>query len=349
VPSALTEKALTLSSQGKTKEAISVYESVANKYSSTAQGRNALLQLAILNDNAGNTSAAIEKYKQVVRNYPSSSEAAMAVQDMKRIYADRGDIEELNSFLESVDGAPQLDAVERNAIAASGLLRKAKAATSTSEKLKLANKLLTTYPDAEGAEEALCIKANAEYTQGNSDQALTDFTSLAAKASSASMRHSARMGILRAARDMGRSELVISTANEILASSAGADSDIPEVKYAQACAYADSGKESQAKKLWTELARTPSNLYGTRAAYSLADYQYQAKQYTTAEKTINTLIDANPPHQYWLARAFILLSDILRAQGSTFEADEYLKSLRDNYPGSDADIFQMIDQRLSKK
>jgi tetratricopeptide (TPR) repeat protein len=349
VPSALTEKALTLSSQGKTKEAISVYESVASKYSSTAQGRNALLQLAILNDNAGNTSAALEKYKQVVRNYPSSSEAAMAVQDMKRIYADRGDIEELNSFLESVDGAPQLDAVERNSIAAAGLLRKAKAATSTTEKLNLANKLLTTYPDAEGAEEALCIKATAEYTKGNSEQALTDFTSLAAKASSTSMRHSARMGILRAARDMGRSELVISTANEILASSAGADSDIPEVKYSQACAYADSGKESQAKQLWTELARTPSNLYGTRAAYSLADYQYQAKQYKTAEKTINALIDANPPHQYWLARAFILLSDILRAQGSTFEADEYLKSLRENYPGTDADIFQMIDQRLSKK
>ena len=57
-------------------------------------------------------------------------------------------------------------------------------------------------------------------------------------------------------------------------------------------------------------------------------------------------IDANTPHQYWLARGYILLSDILRKQGSDFEADEYLKSLKENYPGDEADIFQMIDQRL---
>ena len=46
------------------------------------------------------------------------------------------------------------------------------------------------------------------------------------------------------------------------------------------------------------------------------------------------------------ARAYILLSDILRKQGNEFEANEYLKSLKENYPGQEADIFQMIDQRL---
>ncbi len=61
---------------------------------------------------------------------------------------------------------------------------------------------------------------------------------------------------------------------------------------------------------------------------------------------MNALIDANPPHNYWLARGFILLSDILRSQGSDFEADEYLRSLRQNYPGTESDIFRMIDERL---
>ena len=61
---------------------------------------------------------------------------------------------------------------------------------------------------------------------------------------------------------------------------------------------------------------------------------------------MNRLIDANPPHDYWLARGFILLSDLLRRKGDTFEADEYLLSLKQNYPGNEADIFRMIDDRL---
>jgi TolA-binding protein len=76
--------------------------------------------------------------------------------------------------------------------------------------------------------------------------------------------------------------------------------------------------------------------------------QYNAGELKQAAKTVNALIDANPPHIYWLGRSFILLSDILTAQGNTSEAQEYLRSLRENYPGSEADIFQMIDSRLKK-
>lgn len=65
-----------------------------------------------------------------------------------------------------------------------------------------------------------------------------------------------------------------------------------------------------------------------------------------AKSTAEKLIDSDTPHQYWLARGFILYSDILRKEGKKFEADEYLKSLKNNYPGTEADIFQMIDSRL---
>ncbi len=78
----------------------------------------------------------------------------------------------------------------------------------------------------------------------------------------------------------------------------------------------------------------------------LAQYEFDNGQLKKARRRIEKFIDANTPHQYWLARGYILLSDILRKQGSDFEADEYLKSLKENYPGDEADIFQMIDQRL---
>ncbi len=65
--------------------------------------------------------------------------------------------------------------------------------------------------------------------------------------------------------------------------------------------------------------------------------------------TADALINANPPHAYWLARGFIVLSDALRAQGNGFEADEYLRSLKSNYPGTEAEIFDMIDSRLKQQ
>ena len=65
-----------------------------------------------------------------------------------------------------------------------------------------------------------------------------------------------------------------------------------------------------------------------------------------ARATVEKLIGANPPHACWLARGFILLSDINRAEGNDFEADEYLRTLKANYPGDEPDIVDMISSRL---
>ncbi|MDE6467433.1 MAG: hypothetical protein K2L28_00880, partial [Muribaculaceae bacterium] len=58
-------------------------------------------------------------------------------------------------------------------------------------------------------------------------------------------------------------------------------------------------------------------------------------------------VKSGSPQRYWVARSFILISDILEAQGKKFEAKEYLEALRDNYPGTEPDIFMMIETRLS--
>lgn len=352
VPSALTEKALTLSSMGKRADAISVYRSLSDDHPSTSQGRNALLQLAILSANDRDRDQAITYYKKVISSYPSSAEASMAVEDLTRIYGEMGAIEQLHEFLSSVKGAPQLDSVEFNAIASAALLKKARGARDAGQldsALVHATDLLDRFPDSESAEKALAIKADVELTQGKTEPALNDYMALADRASTPAMSHRARMGILRSARDLGRSDLMISTADAILGSSAGADTDIPEVSYLQACAYFDTDRQDRAREIWGEMARTPANIYGTRAAFSLAESYLAENMLDDALATANGLIDANPPHQYWVGRTFILLSDILRAKGSTFEADEYLRVLRSNYPGSEPDIFQMIDLRLPQQ
>lgn len=66
-----------------------------------------------------------------------------------------------------------------------------------------------------------------------------------------------------------------------------------------------------------------------------------------AEHLINEMIETGTPHQYWLAREFILLADINISRKDNFQAKQYLLSLKNNYDASD-DIAEMIEQRLKQ-
>ena len=59
------------------------------------------------------------------------------------------------------------------------------------------------------------------------------------------------------------------------------------------------GDESVA--IWRELASNPEELNGTKSAYYLAQYHFDHQQAKEALSEVNALIDANPPHNYWLA------------------------------------------------
>lgn len=380
VPSALLEKAETYAALNDSQSAAAIYRKLAETYPGTAQGRSACLQLAITHLNSGNRKEAVETYRAVITNYPTSEEARVASDDLKRIYAEDGNLDQYERFIAGVPDAPRLDAAEADNLTFAAAEKAYLADTSDiarleryiekypgganeaqalyylassaadkgndSKALAYASRLTDTYPDAEAAEDILALKGSIEFRQGKGEQALATFRRLEKKASAPANLQAARLGIMRVSRDLGHNADVVAAADRLLASSAGGNADINEVKYLRASALDALGKSDGAVKEWTELAASPDNLYGARAAVDLGQHYYDARQYKKAEKIVNTFIDANTPHQYWLARGFILLSDIYMAQGKKYEAREYLKSLRNNYPGDEPDIRDMIEQRL---
>ena len=74
---------------------------------------------------------------------------------------------------------------------------------------------------------------------------------------------------------------------------------------------------------------------------------YNAGQYQQAEHQLNKAIDEGIGKPYWLARAFVLLSDIYRAEGREVEAKQTLESLKANYKEED-DIQTMIKERMKE-
>jgi TolA-binding protein len=86
---------------------------------------------------------------------------------------------------------------------------------------------------------------------------------------------------------------------------------------------------------------------GAEAKYLLAQIKFDEKEYSECEEIIMDYINESTPHAYWLARSFILLSDLYSTQDKKMEAKQYLLSLQNNYDADD-DIAEMIETRLEK-
>lgn len=128
--------------------------------------------------------------------------------------------------------------------------------------------------------------------------------------------------------------------------------DAQNMQLLAAKAHLMLGEDAPATELLQQASAELRTASGSEAKYLLAEQAFKregkasAPTYEQATIHCTELIQSGTPHQYWLARAIILMSDILRLQGDTFTADEYLKSLQQNYSGSGDDISSLIEQRL---
>lgn len=116
----------------------------------------------------------------------------------------------------------------------------------------------------------------------------------------------------------------------------------------EANALAGTGADEQADEIYTRLARNPESLTGAMAAVTLAERLNAAHRYQEAYDLMNEFTENGTPHSYWLAKGFIALADACGGIGRQDLAREYLTSLRNNYPGNEADIKSEINSRLKK-
>ncbi|MDE6383022.1 MAG: tetratricopeptide repeat protein [Paramuribaculum sp.] len=378
-PAALLAKADAATALGNPDDASKAYRRLLTDYPATSQAREAMLMLAVSDLNAGRRGQAVKGLCEVVSNYPTSTEARSAISYLKTLYAEEGRLPELTSFLASVPDAPQIDIseAETQAFAAAQdsydstgstallatYVEQYPAGADVAEALlilasesmdngdtrtaaKYAEQLVATAPDTPQAEEGMLIKGEAEESLGKGEMALASYKALAEMTADASLATSANLGLMRTAMDLGRYNDVLS-ATAWLMQSTSALAELDNVKYSRAVALNRTGDTGGAIALWTELSANPSVLAGSMSAVALAEAQLAQGDKDSAAATAKAFLDAGSPYNYWTARGFIVYTDALRAQGKTFEAEEYLRVLKENYPGQEPEIFQMIETRLN--
>ena len=381
-PQAMLEKGNAQALLGKNNDALSTYATLLKNYPKSVEARKGLLQTALVNKSMDKEDAAIEAYKKVISQYPTSDEAQAAAEDMKLIYADRGQLAEFGKFLNGIPNAPKIDVneVERLTFESAE-----KAATDVRPNIDKMQQYLKNYPagayvakakyyiaryhygkgnynealaaideslqgggDASYAQDALAMRSDIFTRQGKFNEALQSYKDLAERATSDDNRTLALLGAMRVAKQMGNWNEVRNISGSLLDRGGLTANEEKEVTLDRALSLAQVGNTRDAEAAFRTLAKDPSNEYGAQAAYELAQMQYEMGDLQGAEQTVNALIDKGTSHSYWLAKAFITLADVYHKQGNVTQAREYLQSLKSSYPGKEKEIFNAIDTRLNK-
>lgn len=379
IPDALLETTQAQISMGRNSDAVATYRRLIADYPSTSQGRRGYLEMAMTLLDMQRRADAIEAYRSVISLYPSSEEASQAAALLKNLYADDGRADEYFSFIKSVEHAPQVDAAEAeelaytsaiNAYKSNGNLTQAEAFVRNypasrhqaemlgmlldnaegGQALALAEEIMSRYPDSRVAERAMSLKAKSLYDDGSIPEALEMYRGLKGRASDQSMAIEASLGLMRCARDMGDNELAASEADVLMGSGADADGfTMAEAQFTKACVLEDMGKTAEAIELWQKGAANPGELWGAKSAYRAAEALFESGKNKQALAAAQKFVKSGSRQRYWVARGFILLSDIYKAQGNKYEARQYIEALRDNYPGDETDIKMMIESRLAEE
>jgi TolA-binding protein len=382
VDDAYLERGKTYLLLGNNEAAIKAFKEVVTHYYNKQCAPEAGLQLALVYYNSGRTADAIAAYKDVIAMHPGSDEAQTALEDLKNIYVEQGEVATYANYLSTLDGKVPMSAGEQDSltyVSATRLLAKGK----TTEAETAMEKYLATYPSGRYAIDANIQLARAYRSSGRLDQALKRYDAVAdmtggnytneallaiaeiydeqgktAKAFDAyqqlvvrtdetEYRRSGLMGSTRTAAQLGKDDEVVLNFTEL-----NKDANLPaatrqEGQLLRAKALLHMGETGYALEDLRAAAGDMRTTYGAEAKYTMAQTYFDKGQTAEAEAQVMELINSGTPHQYWLARGFILLADVALNRDDTFQAKQYLQSLQSNYSGN-VEINQMIEERLAK-
>ncbi|MBR1378090.1 MAG: tetratricopeptide repeat protein [Bacteroidaceae bacterium] len=302
---ALYEKGRAYVQTGASGQALQTFADLINQYPHSQRARSAGNEMGMIYFEAGNTEEALKAYNRVINTYPNTAEAQTALANLKDIYTDLGRV---NDY--------------------AALAQKAGKSLSSAEL------------DQMVSDAAVRSMQNGDY-----QRAQQYYNQLSQQTQQTDVQLSALEGSMRSSFAMADYNATTQAATKILMSQKASPEIIGEALIYRAESNLATGNASEGVKDLQTLAADDKTVYGAQANVRLAQYAFDTNQYTAAEQLLTKFIDSGTTHQYWLARAFILLADVYMKTDRAVEAREYLLSLKSNY-NENEEINKMIEERL---
>lgn len=363
------------------KSAIKIYDEMMKKYPHSPLTRKAQLQTAMLYDEMNNYNKSVDIYKNIVELYPQSPEARTSLESLKTIYFEKDDVQGYADYVSTLGGIAKFDKNEQDSLTyfSAERLYAMENYDKASQSFK---RYIEKYPNSRYSalahynladcyyhlkkmdeaeaeyekvaslsghthtEDALAKLSEIQYEQKDYAKAISSMERLLSVAQNINNKQAAKIGLMRSYAMVDSSAKAVAVASELISG----DNLDPTIKrealYTRAKIYEKTDDAKSAFADYKSLSSNCADKYGAEAKYLVAQYLFNDKEDKEAEKEVFDFIEKNTPHQYWLAKSFILLSDIYIKQDNDFEAKQYLISLKENYKGND-DIATEIQARLA--
>jgi TolA-binding protein len=363
-------------------KAISTYKRLLDTKPTSELARKAALEIGMIYFNGKEYDPAITAFKSVIFRYPGTEESYTALESLESVYIEINDVAAYLAYTKtlgrtiSTKTANREDSISYIAAekqymngnyqqAISGLkayLNKfcAGGRYCTTSQYYIADsyyrlgdktnalasyQALMKISGNQYNEEALVRSAEITYDQKDYQSAINYFKQLQTGAQSTENKNVGRLGVLRCSYFLKDNQTTVNIVNEIMADPRSGDDLKAEARYNRAKACIALGQSAQATADLKALATDTRTVNGAESKYLLANLYFEQGKLSETESEVLDFAKKNTPHQFWLARSFVLLSDVYIKQNNDFQAKQYLLSLQKNYTTAD-EIQTLISERL---
>ncbi len=370
----------TFVSQERYREGADALNDFIAKYPRSEYYVQALSDLGLVYQNLGDNDRALECYKSVISRSPNSSQARDAMTGIRGIYVDNNDVGGYFTYARTAGIETDLGVLQRDSLTYAAAQR-----LYTTGKLEKAadafEKYASGFPKGVYLADALYYGSDCRSHLGQSDKAIATLLSLTelpandyttrgtdrlAKLADAQQRYdiaadaylalssltqgkdaaAAVTGYVRSTVRTGDDERIMDMADRVGNMSAADQTARREADFAKAGVLDKLGRSDEAMEIYRKLSGEVRSREGAESAYRVIAAEYAAGNTARAEEAIYAFSDAQSPHSYWVARAFIVLGDIYRDKGDDFQARATYRSIVDGYSPADDGIVEEARKRI---
>jgi TolA-binding protein len=358
------------------------FNTVISSYPSSPFVPRSIVQLGLLYYNLGDNAKAIAQYKKVVENYKATPEARYALTGLKNAYVDSNDVEAYFTYIKTVEGYDNVDMSEKDSLMytsgenlyMTSKFDKARTAFESylsefpngsfrqnaefylAECLNSAGSLkealkyyidVSSDPTGQFLQPSLAQAAAILFRNESYDSSLVYYERMENAAGDAASKLVALKGELRSAYQTGDAQKTIIAAGKINSTPNIPEELVREATFMNAKANYSLNNFDEALKDFRKVAKEVTSVEGAESKYRVAELLFKKDQIAESEKVVSEFIDQNTPHQYWMARMFLLLSDISLKKGDMLQAKATLQSLKENYTVDNDGILDEVKSRMA--
>ena len=358
------------------------FNTIISNYSGSSFVPRSIVQLGLLYYNIGENEKAISQYKKVIENYKSTPEARDAMTGLRNTYVDLNEVDTYFAYVKTLDGYGDINLVQKDSLLymsgenlfmtgkydkATDILKSylsefpegsfrqnaqyylaecLRSAGKNDEALKLYIEV-SDEPNNQFLEQSLIVASSMLYDKEDYTSSLNYYEKLEKVSSSDANTLISLKGELKSAFQAGDAQKTINAAGKIINLPNIPEELAREATFMSAKANYSLNNFDEALREFRKVATEVTSVEGAESKYRVAELLNKKDKPAEAEKVITEFIDQKSPHQFWMARVFLLLADISIKKGDSLQARATLQSLKDYYKVDNDGILDEVKAKLN--